>query len=136
MKTNNLKQQAIELAYGEYWEQVKDFVDENGWCDYDYWFKFIGHKIDYDYKELNSLKMRPKSLAGIETNNEWIRIDSEKDLPEQGGEYHVVIKGKLDKAVYVKSNRWLVNGNDYPKTTQTHGISHYQPIIKPKPPIF
>lgn len=30
MKT--AKQKAIELAYGEYWEKVKDFVDENGWC--------------------------------------------------------------------------------------------------------
>jgi hypothetical protein len=25
------KQEAIKEAYGECWEQVKDYVDENGW---------------------------------------------------------------------------------------------------------
>ena len=25
------KQEVIQQAYGEYWEQVKEFVDENGW---------------------------------------------------------------------------------------------------------
>ena len=134
MKTNNLKQQAIEAAYGVHWKIVKNDVDENGWIqpieDEPYFCPSIGELEQHN----TEFKFRPKSLQGIETNNGW--IDSEKDLPEQGGEYHVVIKGKLDKAVYVKSNRWLVNGNDYPKTTQTQGISHYQPIVKPKPPIF
>jgi hypothetical protein len=31
---NNAKQQAIKNAYGEYWEQVKDYVNDDGWVKY------------------------------------------------------------------------------------------------------
>jgi hypothetical protein len=80
--------------------------------------------------------IRPKSLQGIENNNGWIKIESEEDLPEQGGSYYVTRCDKVETAVYVKDNRWLVKGNDYPKTTILHSITHYQPIQKPQPPIY
>lgn len=65
---------------------------------------------------------------------EWVEIKSEEDLPEHGGEYHVFKNGLVTKAIYAKSNRWLAQGNDYPKTTETHGITHYQKIVTPSPP--
>ena len=130
METNNLKQQAIEAAYGEFWEQVKDLIDEKGWCDYDYWFKFISLKIDHEYKEPNSLKLRPKSLAGIETNNGWIRIESKDDLPKEDGLYFVY-REKLDETEsfdVFKNKGW--------SELNSNLVTHYQPITIPKPPIF
>jgi hypothetical protein len=72
MTNEQLKQEAIKNAYGEYWEQVKDFVDENGWCDYHEWFKFIGHKIDYIFSK--DFRIRPKSLDGIENKFSFKKI--------------------------------------------------------------
>ena len=133
------KQETIAKAYGEHWETVKDYVDENGWFD----FSDDKKRIRYFFHNGENIELnkylthwRPKSLAGIETNNGWIKIESEADLPSHGGEYDVVINDRLEQAVYLKSNRWLVNGNYFPKTTQTHGITHYKPIVKPQPPIY
>ena len=71
MKT---KKEIIKSVLGD----IAQYADENGWC------KFIplGFSIkDCDCKDRN--KYRPKSLAGIETNNGWIRIESEDDLPKK-----------------------------------------------------
>ena len=151
----NAKQEAIKKAYGEYWEQVKDYVDENGWIFHEKGFyqnykKFVSpfeigfSKDDDDNIELHSdsfkktanFYWRPKSLNGIENNNGWVRVNNEADLPKFTIQYWVIIKDSLIKAYYRGSDRWLVDGNDYPKTTDIHGITHYQPITKPKPPIY
>ena len=129
------KEQAIKNAYGEYWEAVKDYVDENGWIGFDEWFKFVGHKIDYDCKP-NQIYYchRPKSLKGIEDNNGWNLID--ELLPEPSTEYHVIKNGKISKCFYIKDNRWFVDGNNFPKTSELHGITHWKPIQKPLNPIY
>lgn len=69
-------------------------------------------------------------------NNNWTKIESKKDLPNLKAEYHVVKSGVLAKAYYGGSNRWIVPGNDYPKTTKIHGITHYQEIVIPEAPIY
>lgn len=69
-------------------------------------------------------------------NNNWTKIESKKDLPKLTIEYHVVKNGSLTKAFYRGSNRWLVPNNDYPKTTEIHGITHYQEIAIPEAPVF
>jgi len=66
----NEKQEAIEKAYGEYWDKVKDYIDENGFVESEH---FPHGKIDADfgvyYGELASdFYIRPKSLKGIEYN--------------------------------------------------------------------
>lgn len=110
--------------------------NEDGWAKY-------GRKQNSNYfKQLEEKEWlgywfyRPTSLDGIEENSGWIKIESESDLPEQGGSYYVTRHAKVETAVYVKDNRWLIKGNDYPKTTSLHSISHYQPIIKPELPIY
>jgi hypothetical protein len=130
------KQEKIREAYGEHFEAVKDYVDENGWCDLSIM------PLKWKISEINDIDIedftwfRPKSLAGIEDNNGWIKIESEDDLPISTIMYHVVLNGKKSKALYAGKNRWFVNGNDFPKTTEIHGITHYQPIIETKPPIY
>jgi hypothetical protein len=128
------KQEKIKEAYGEYWETVRDYVDKNGWCN-TYWNLFL--ISDREQKPAREpLKWRPKSLAGLEHNNGWIKIESEDDLPKLTIEYHVVLNGKKSKALYAGKNRWFVNENDFPKTTEIHGITHYQPIVEPELPIY
>ena len=114
------KQEAIKKAYGKYWEILYEYVDKNGWC-----YGFFKTKT-YFQTEFTSDKWRPKSLSGIELNNGWIRIESEADLPNH----------KL----------WLSDGKDvwqgnlfemefFAKRINTLA-THYQPIVKPKPPIY
>ena len=83
MKT---KEEVIKDTNGEYWEQVKDHVDENGWCKTRKGIGFaqiqqselhIEFKKDYNF---SSYPFRPKSLQNIESNNGWISINSEKDF--------------------------------------------------------
>jgi hypothetical protein len=69
-------------------------------------------------------------------NNGWTKIENENNLPSKTITHHVVMNGKLSKALYAGKNRWYVDGNDFPKTTETHGITHFQEIIIPEPPIF
>jgi hypothetical protein len=139
------KEEKIKEAYGQYWEKVKDFVDENGYID----GVMIKNKIGIvpnnfieKFQPLVSM-FRPKSLQGIENNNGWIKIESESDLPTCDGEYFVNAKGiNNNKQFFIRS--WLnakkdFNDNwvftEYPKEW-LELYSHYQPITKPKPPIY
>lgn len=84
MKTTP-KENAIRNAYGEYYNEMKSFVNSDGWFDknsfYNNSFSFNYETIDllFDHKEDF---MRPKSLANIENNNGWKRID-EVGLPKE-----------------------------------------------------
>ena len=76
---------------------------------------------------------RPKSLQGIESNNGWISINSEKDLPKDistdyyGGRF---IESKFEMLKYHLD---LLSILDHIK----HGlVTHYQPIVKPSLPIY
>lgn len=86
------KLEIVKKEYGEYYEKCSP--NENGWIDYDTWFKYIGHKIDYDYLN-NQMLMRSKSLKGIENNNGWIKIETENDLPQKFGEYKFIHKDRI-----------------------------------------
>ena len=128
------KQEAIKKAYGEYWEAVKDFVDENGWID----FLEDIQRIMYFFNDSDNIEVfkstwRPKSLQAIENNNGWIKIESEADLPKEGIHHSILldsdcINGYINYDVIVF---YEVNSRYRKKE-----ISHYQPIEKPKPPIY
>ena len=141
---NNLeaKQEAIKNAYGECWEKVKDYIDKNGWIyckDVDF-FKDCGltrdevHYIDND-KEWDNFKIiswRLPIINGIENNNGWIKIESEKDLPKVSGLYF----GKdyefgTDMMYFDFETKKWEDSNGY-----LQNVTHYQPIKKPKPPIY
>lgn len=155
MKT---KEQLIKEAYGEYWETVKDMVDENGWIFHKNVVKgfkkyvspfdigFIEIKDDEaeaekiqihpdSYKSSTLFYWRPEALRGIETNNGWIKIESEDDLPkdEENLNYWVMEDEQIVHAKFMpESKRWYcdidLNLRLFP--------SHYQPMVKPKPPIY
>jgi hypothetical protein len=72
----------------------------------------------------------------MKNNNNWTKIESEKDLPKLTIRYYIFKNSSLCKGLYVGGDRWIVEGNDYPKTTELHGITHFQKIEIPEPPIF
>jgi hypothetical protein len=133
------KEEKIKEAYGEYWEYFKNKqYDENGFSmfekeddNHEIWRKILLETHPYANRVY-----RPISLKGIENNNGWNKIESESDLPKFTIQYHVVKNGSLSKAYYRNNNRWIVDGNDYPKTSEIHGITHYQEIVIPQPPIY
>lgn len=68
-------------------------------------------------------------LNEIKPNNGWISIESEEDLPKDNGlQYHTSKKSIVSKKAL---------SYDDLLTYYKYGIiTHYQPIQKPKPPIF
>lgn len=131
----NAKQKAIEKAYGANYNKLAKFIDRDGWLKWCDGCPINPVISDYDYNQ-KLIAHRPKSLAGIETNFNWISINSEEDLPKQLGDYYVLRNGKVVVATYVTFDRWVLSGNNYPKTTKTCSVTHYQPIVKPEKPIY
>lgn len=126
------KQEVIRKAYGEYWDGLKENIDHNGWVD-SAWLDDIAVYLDvkggYDRCGAVSLFIRPKSLSGIENNNGWISIESEDDFPKDSYNYWVVCSNGSIKTLndFEYYKKYII-----PELT----ITHYQPIIKPQPPIF
>lgn len=89
---------------------------------------------NHQWKSYELYKIRPKSLQGIEDNNGWIRIESEEDLPNESGDYWVYdVNRSIDIRFYMGFSKTWGNHEmeaDVPK------ITHYQPIVKPKPPLY
>lgn len=112
-----------EQDYDKRYESLKIWIDKNGWLSgtlYD---------VDMNRFDVSGHTLRPKSLQGIEDNNGWIRIESESDLPKETACYHVINK----KGLYFRK-RFLCHLKDYKNKWKQ--ITHYQRIIKPKPPIY
>lgn len=129
MKT---KKEVIQQAYGEYWDQVKLIVDENGWFDMAYSQQVNNFDPLWNDSDRKSTKIRPKSLSGIENNNGWIKIESESDLPKESG-YYDFQKYPLDKYI-VNPVFWSKGATLIGWFIETY--THFQPIEKPKPPIY
>jgi hypothetical protein len=122
------KQEIIKKAFGEYWEQLKDYADENGFCD--------AHKtlsIFSSFKEqeidMSGNYWRPLSLKGIEDNNGWLSIEFH-GLPNKEDTYWIKDNAGITTA-YFKANKFLYTENHEAITT-----THYQPITKPLNPIY
>lgn len=140
---NTKKQQCIKDAYGEYWEQVKDYVDEYGWLKYgDLRNEDLGIKdSELEWSNLshniNNENYRPKSLQGIETNNNWVSIESEDDLPKEVNNLWLLAN---DGSIVL--GQWCIFQKifktTYGNTFDSDGIkfTHYQPIIKPSKPLY
>lgn len=133
------KEEVIQIAYGEYSDILE--IDENGWTRH-----FMGtpksfleyhlkNKGLFDSRVENKPDMflvfiRPKSLQGIESNNGWISINSEKDLPKDGYVFWVKRDG-IDSPLY-KAEEFF---NAQINKEWLDSYTHYQPIVKPNPPL-
>ncbi|QIY92223.1 hypothetical protein [Chryseobacterium gallinarum] len=127
------KDEKIQEAYGEYY--LKHNIDENGWTNSP--SQGFINSIPCDAKEMHIVYgkpewwYRPKSLSGLENNNGWIKIESEKDLPNE--EIGCWFLDKNDGAIL---GRFLPENKDGSIQFILDNATHYQPIEKPKLPIY
>lgn len=117
----------------------------NGWDDVSEYLKDIEISIDRDNYNLDfydhdngdwgSVSVRPISLQGVEDNNGWIRIESEEDLPKDFCSCWVQVDGVIINVTlyYHPINKTFT---DNMITQNYNHFSHYQPIIKPKTPLY
>jgi len=133
------KQEKIQESYGEYWEAVKDYVDENGFIIMAISITRKVHlvferKVMYNSKSTSGIMemcVRPICLENIENNNGWINIESEDDLPKEGGQYLTYRENKII------INEWFYDNDlSWYLWKDCYLITHYQPIVKPQPPIY
>lgn len=122
----NSKEQKIKEAYGDCWDSFnltskKCALNNNGWIS-----QILDHAPDNELDlEFQNQTFRPKSLQGIENNNGWISL-SEKGLPKDDSFYFVIIDGFISiKQFHIIQYKWW---KEY--------VSHYQPIEKPKSPLY
>lgn len=139
------KEEVIKEAWGEYWDKLTPDMQElclqkndGGLHQRDLFSLF--QDVDLEFFEYYSSisaeepyrknGIRPKSLSGIEDNNGWIRIESEEDLPKDCGDYWV-----YDDDGDIGYYMFNLFEEDF-EHVKENGITHYQPIIKPKPPLY
>ena len=128
---NNLeaKQEAIKKAYGEYYNLVEKYL--NGFLlDRVNFERETGMKI-YDLKNIEFIEegivySYPAKVEGFQNNNGWKRIESEDDLPNH--------------KIWLSDGKDVWQGNLFEMEFFAKRINtlatHYQPIEKPKPPIY
>ena len=127
------KQEKIKEAYGKYWEQVKNYVNKNGWCSVrrGVGFDEIISNLSWETRTGNQYCWRPKSLQGIENNNNWIKLDAKSDLPKETGQY------LTRRANGIIITEWFYNNNlSWYLWKDCYSITHYQLIIKPREPLY
>lgn len=148
---------AIQAAYGDAWEKVKEHVGEDGWCNRSVkgnstnGMEPEGHGFDLNSIDLlipsgagfyrsvfyplhMFFKWRPKSLSGIENNNGWTRCD-ERMPDKSDAKYYIFENGKLAGT----TNGFSINNvrNAYLREPDKHvNITHWRPIDPVKPPIY
>ncbi len=120
------KEEIVRKAYEEI-GLFSGLANENGWKNSDVIPKDKKHLFD----NTNCGNSRPKSLQGIENNNGWIKIESEDDLPKADGWYWVRINGCEPTYQREFSTDMIFN-----KYCWIKEYTHYQPIVKPEPPIY
>lgn len=127
------KQEAIQAAYGDYWGEVSEVVDKDGWIDERNAYNiegFIGDCIKMESKlspdDIRINLYRPISLHNIENNNGWIPINNKGDLPGSPGRYWFFSFG----TIVCMSYEWGMFPNLH------EAVSHYQLAVPPPPPIY
>lgn len=128
------KEEKIKEAWGEYYSDVIDFMNENGGVYAGHIERGIPYILDcVNLEKISPLEYRPKLLKGIENNNGWIKIESEDDLPKEIIECRTCF---YDGRNYVEGVIKKRSPEELSRLKYINEITHYQPIIKPEPPIF
>lgn len=140
------KEKAIREAYGEYWDKLKEFIDENGYINDDdaygtLWEKVVDgrihgriYHIEVDIIDRGVYDdMRPKLLSGINNNNGWHKIKTESDLPTTRSRDDVFLVGK--DGIIATGSTYLLTSKEI-RDFWVCNLTHYQTIIKPQPPIY
>ncbi len=99
------------------WEHIEEFINP-----------------DDGYFQNREEYYRPISLRGIETNNGWTAILSEKDLPSEDIDVHIVFE--VNEKKFQTFGVWDKRLNSFwSGAMKIENPTHYQPITKPLPPL-
>jgi len=126
------KQEKIQEAYGEWFEEMKPWIDEDGWFNKN---AFYQKKFGFNYEQIDILFshyqdfMIPKSIFRLKDNNGWTKIESENDLPTDKTTQYSTCK---DKKVFQST----INCGTVKHWFNIGKITHYQPIQKPREPLY
>lgn len=130
-KSETTKKEVIRKAYGEHWDKLKDYIDENGWLTVN---SYRHNGIDAMYRDTHDFKgglepyyIRPKSLQGIENNNGWFSIE-EHGLPKKDGTYRIILKSGFKEYF-----GFMKEAANFIWRTE---ITHYKPIQEEKLPHY
>lgn len=128
----------IKQYYGEDFEKIirSDYgIDGDGFSDfYDHGNETFlnGYEIFSGHSQCDIVKVRPlglgEELKKLRTNNGWIKIESEDDLPEYG--YYEVIKRENGEHLRASLD------NKISTTSLIQYYSHYKPIEKIDLPLY
>lgn len=132
------KEEVIKESWGIHLDKMdkrgqEQALEDNGYCHKNY----VNSEIDFEIESLpfpDNEFIRPKSLKGIENNNGWIKIESEADLPKEEKDYWVVDSDGEVFICFFDTDYKAFKG--YFHYDQNGKITHYQPIEKPKPPLY
>lgn len=122
------KEKKIREAYEEISLPFNEnIIYDNGWTK----IKPGQYSSKYDVVDLLKLtkhvhSIRPKSLSGIENNNGWIRITDVEKVPTENCWIYKEWIGDMFIGYFY---------NEYGHNVHKDA-THYQPIVKPKPPLY
>lgn len=132
MKT--AKNKAISEAYQALGMSVPEHSDENGWVGVSVLQLAHVQELFYETKtDGKTLMARPILLSGLETNNGWIRIESEEDLPKEDCEYHLGYF-KEDVSFFMSRSTWGLKQAIHCLKNEMY--THWRPVFNPNPPIY
>lgn len=127
MKT---KEEVIRDAWKSNYDEFSEHIDSDGWARYP---NFQKHEMVEDVRpiEFRSQRsdFRPQSLKGIETNNGWIRIKNQNELPKSLIGRTFVYTDKDNIYNYSQYVQWF-------SISETETITHYQVVDDLKPPLY
>jgi len=121
------KEEKIQEAYGEYFEEMKPWINANGWFDKN---AFYNKNFVFKYQDLDMFFthkgdfMIPVSIQGIENNNGWIKLQGLAN--EIQDRCSIWIETKNGDIEYLKENEFLPIG---------YAVA-YQVAEKPKKRIY
>ncbi|MFY7815898.1 MAG: hypothetical protein ACOVRK_12005 [Chryseobacterium taeanense] len=123
------KPERIEQAWGKYFKVYSSHIDKHtGWC-----YKYIlvqGIKLEMEW---DGNYGRPKSLSGIENNNNWVKIESMDSFPKQTI-FCVTCIYLKDTCYQVGFSRHRTP-DELLRMWQSAELTHYK-IIDTKPPFY
>lgn len=126
MKT---KEELLQSVYGA--EYIH--ADINGWMKYG---MYHPSEFDFDKDEVDRYGdidlWRHKNLNGIESNNGWISINSEKDLPTIGTFYTIL---SFDENIVEREFPHPKFTLEFNKEWWMKYVTHYQEKIVPHKPL-
>ncbi|AXF52390.1 MAG: hypothetical protein [Caudoviricetes sp.] len=132
------KEEKIKQEYNKISQKLPNDIleyalENNGFISKDTFISFLGY-TEWGKSESKRIKTylhcRLGSLKGLETNNGWIKIQSEGDLPKENAKNYWTIT-ENDKNI---KERWF---NKFFNEYEGEGkVTHYQPIEKPKSPLY